>query len=140
MGAVPKSRISKGRRNRRRAHDAILAGAQPLDRLAAPEQAGDAGFALEVVIAGEVGAALDLDAGGVFRAEAAGCPAAIPLGRHFPLEAFHVQAKATLKVFELDKLKEGDIALIASSGAGENHIAVLEKIAPQLIRSLKRNA
>jgi ribosomal protein L32 len=26
MGAVPKSRISKGRRNRRRAHDALKAG------------------------------------------------------------------------------------------------------------------
>ena len=45
-----------------------------------------------------------------------------------------------LEAIELNKIKAGDIALIASSGAGENHIAVLEKITPQLIRSLKRDA
>lgn len=41
-----------------------------------------------------------------------------------------------LEAIELKLVKEGDVVLIASSGAGENHIAVLEKINPQVIRSL----
>jgi 3-oxoacyl-[acyl-carrier-protein] synthase-3 len=41
-----------------------------------------------------------------------------------------------LEAIELKHIKEGDVVLMASSGAGENHIAVLEKIAPQLISSL----
>jgi 3-oxoacyl-[acyl-carrier-protein] synthase-3 len=41
-----------------------------------------------------------------------------------------------LEAIELKLVKEGDTVLIASSGAGENYIAVLEKITPQLISSL----
>jgi 3-oxoacyl-[acyl-carrier-protein] synthase III len=36
-------------------------------------------------------------------------------------------------------IKENDTVLIASSGAGENHIAVLERITPSLIRSVKHS-
>jgi hypothetical protein len=36
----------------------------------------------------------------------------------------------------LKLIKAGGVVLIASSGAGENHIAVLERINPQLIHSL----
>lgn len=41
-----------------------------------------------------------------------------------------------LEAVEKKLIKGGDTVLIASSGAGENHIAVLEKITPSLIRSL----
>ncbi len=41
-----------------------------------------------------------------------------------------------LEAIELELIKEGDNVLIASSGAGENYIAVIEKINPHLIRSL----
>ncbi len=41
-----------------------------------------------------------------------------------------------LEAIELKRVKEGATVLIASSGAGENYIAVLEKITPQLISSL----
>jgi 3-oxoacyl-[acyl-carrier-protein] synthase-3 len=41
-----------------------------------------------------------------------------------------------LEAIELKLVKEGDNVLIASSGAGENYIAVIEKITPHLIRSL----
>ena len=41
-----------------------------------------------------------------------------------------------MEAVELKLIKEGDVVLIASSGAGENHIAVLERINPQLISSL----
>jgi 3-oxoacyl-[acyl-carrier-protein] synthase-3 len=41
-----------------------------------------------------------------------------------------------LEAIESKLIKAGDVVLIASSGAGENHIAVLEKINPQLISSL----
>jgi hypothetical protein len=33
-----------------------------------------------------------------------------------------------------------DVALIASSGAGENHIAVIERITPALIKAVKIKA
>jgi 3-oxoacyl-[acyl-carrier-protein] synthase III len=41
-----------------------------------------------------------------------------------------------IEAIELKLIKAGDVVLIASSGAGENHIAVLERINPQLISSL----
>ncbi len=41
-----------------------------------------------------------------------------------------------LEAIELKRVKEGATVLIASSGAGENYIAALEKITPQLISSL----
>jgi len=41
-----------------------------------------------------------------------------------------------LEAIERKLIREGDTVLIASSGAGENHIAVLEKITPSLVRSL----
>ena len=40
------------------------------------------------------------------------------------------------EAIETGRLKAGDRVLIASSGAGENHIALLEKISPQLLRSI----
>jgi 3-oxoacyl-[acyl-carrier-protein] synthase-3 len=42
------------------------------------------------------------------------------------------------EAIELKRVKEGATVLIASSGAGENYIALVEKIAPQLINSLNR--
>ena len=41
-----------------------------------------------------------------------------------------------LEAIENKLIREGDTVLIASSGAGENHIAVLEKITPSLVHSL----
>ena len=41
-----------------------------------------------------------------------------------------------LEAIERKLIREGDTVLIASSGAGENHIAVLEKITPSLVWSL----
>jgi len=41
-----------------------------------------------------------------------------------------------IEAIELKLIKAGDVVLIASSGAGENHIAVLERINRQLIKSL----
>ena len=41
-----------------------------------------------------------------------------------------------IEAIELKLIKAGDVVLIASSGAGENHIAVLERIDPPLISSL----
>jgi 3-oxoacyl-[acyl-carrier-protein] synthase-3 len=41
-----------------------------------------------------------------------------------------------IEAIELKLIKAGGVVLIASSGAGENHIAVLERINPQLIHSL----
>jgi len=38
-----------------------------------------------------------------------------------------------LEAVEEGHLKAGDQVLIASSGAGENHIAVLERLTPMLI-------
>jgi 3-oxoacyl-[acyl-carrier-protein] synthase-3 len=42
-----------------------------------------------------------------------------------------------LEAIEEGKVKEGDLVLIASSGAGENYIAILERITPQLVKSLR---
>ncbi|MBU1430104.1 hypothetical protein KKF91_06000 [Myxococcota bacterium] len=42
-----------------------------------------------------------------------------------------------LEALEADRVKAGDLLLIASSGAGENHIAVLERASPQLIQSCR---
>ena len=44
-----------------------------------------------------------------------------------------------MEAVESKLIQAGDIVLIASSGAGENHIAVLERIHPQLISSLDPN-
>jgi len=44
-----------------------------------------------------------------------------------------------LEAIERKLIKEGDTVLIASSGAGENHIAVLERIAPSLVRSVNHS-
>lgn len=41
-----------------------------------------------------------------------------------------------IEAIELKRIKTGDIVLIASSGAGENYIALLEKISSNLIDSL----
>jgi len=41
-----------------------------------------------------------------------------------------------LEAIELKLVKANDIVLIASSGAGENHIAVIERITGDLVRSL----
>ena len=41
-----------------------------------------------------------------------------------------------LEAIELKLAKEGDVVLMASSGAGENHIAVLERLHPRLIHFL----
>ncbi len=41
-----------------------------------------------------------------------------------------------LEAIEAGLVKEGDLVLIASSGAGENYIAILERITPHLVRSL----
>ena len=43
-----------------------------------------------------------------------------------------------LEALEQDLIKAGDNVLIASSGAGENHIAVLHKISPVLVENVKR--
>ncbi len=45
-----------------------------------------------------------------------------------------------LEAIEQGLIKEGDTVLIASSGAGENYIAVIQKITPQLISSLNHGA
>ncbi len=42
-----------------------------------------------------------------------------------------------LEAIEIGKIREGDKVLITSSGAGENHIAVLEKISPELIKNVR---
>jgi 3-oxoacyl-[acyl-carrier-protein] synthase-3 len=42
-----------------------------------------------------------------------------------------------LEAIEGNLIREGDTVLIASSGAGENHIAVLERIALSLVQSLR---
>jgi 3-oxoacyl-[acyl-carrier-protein] synthase III len=42
-----------------------------------------------------------------------------------------------LEAIEGELIREGDTVLIASSGAGENHIAVLERIAPSLVQSIR---
>jgi 3-oxoacyl-[acyl-carrier-protein] synthase-3 len=43
-----------------------------------------------------------------------------------------------VEALEKDLIKAGDNVLIASSGAGENHIAVLHKISPVLVENVKR--
>jgi 3-oxoacyl-[acyl-carrier-protein] synthase-3 len=40
-----------------------------------------------------------------------------------------------LEAIEMKLVKEGDVVLLASSGAGENHIAVVERLTPALPRS-----
>jgi 3-oxoacyl-[acyl-carrier-protein] synthase-3 len=42
------------------------------------------------------------------------------------------------EALEKDLIKEDDKVLIASSGAGENHIAVLHQISPRLVENMKR--
>ena len=42
------------------------------------------------------------------------------------------------EAMEKDLIKENDKVLIASSGAGENHIAVLHQVSPELIKNMKR--
>ncbi len=41
------------------------------------------------------------------------------------------------ETIELGLVKENDLVLIASSGAGENHIAAIERISPELARSIR---
>ncbi len=41
-----------------------------------------------------------------------------------------------MEAIEAGLIKKEDLVLIASSGAGENYIAILERITPQLVRSL----
>jgi 3-oxoacyl-[acyl-carrier-protein] synthase-3 len=40
-----------------------------------------------------------------------------------------------LEAIEMRQVKEGDVVLIASAGAGENHIAVIERLTPALLSS-----
>ncbi len=42
------------------------------------------------------------------------------------------------EAMEKNLIKENDKVLIASSGAGENHIAVLHQVSPELIKNMKR--
>lgn len=42
-----------------------------------------------------------------------------------------------LEAAEKNLIKAGDRLLLASSGAGENHIAVLERVSPQLVNSIR---
>jgi 3-oxoacyl-[acyl-carrier-protein] synthase III len=42
-----------------------------------------------------------------------------------------------LEATERDLIKAGDRVLLASSGAGENHIAVLERVTPLLVQSIR---
>ena len=41
-----------------------------------------------------------------------------------------------LEAIEQGLIKPGDLVLMASSGAGENHIAVLERVSPRLVQSI----
>jgi 3-oxoacyl-[acyl-carrier-protein] synthase-3 len=42
-----------------------------------------------------------------------------------------------LEAIEQGLIQPGDLVLMASSGAGENHIAVLERVSPRLIQDVR---
>ena len=43
-----------------------------------------------------------------------------------------------MEAIENDLIKDKDMVLLASSGAGENHIALLQKVSPELIKNVKK--